>query len=284
MSDDHCFPEEYRSHYKSFEISIEKCIELRSKLSLAIDKFNGNAEKFFSTSYQVLASGSIGLLGTLNQQETTLLLTEVITFCLCELSELTVDKKTEASLTVEGKQFSKREIDALEYVAGYCFRKIYFKIGNKKDCNMHLNQQKLSILKAVKTDSLQTLVDIKNRGGLWKVNPQALQLLKQAEIIFCRSSGTNIRHINADEIVEITMKDPLVRSNARFLVSSAEMNVDKEIAKNLFEHVIHLYIRVRSHSLAKEIKEKHKANNKSTKKRSLRTEIKKASSSTDMGH
>ena len=147
-----------------------------------------------------------------------------------------------------------------------------------------MSQQKLSILKAIKTDSSQTLVDIKNRGGLWKVNQQALQSLKQAETIFCRSSGSNIRQISADQIVEITMKDPLVRSNITFLASSAELNVDKEVAKNLFEHVIHLFIRVRSHSLAKEIKEKYKANKKSTKKRSLRTEIKKASSSTDMGH
>ncbi len=74
----------------------------RSKLSLAIQTF--------STSYQVLASESIGLLGNLNQQETTLLLTEVLHFRLSELCELTVDKKTEVNLAVECKQFSKGEI------------------------------------------------------------------------------------------------------------------------------------------------------------------------------
>ena len=198
------------------------------------------------------------------------MLSEVFNCCLSDLCEPIPDK-TKANQAGECKQFSKRELDALEYVAGYCFRKIYFKIRNNKRWNTDLSQQHLSILKAIKTDSSQALVDIKNRGGLWKVNQQALQLLKQAETIFCRSSGNDVRQINADQIVEITMKNPLVRSNITFLASSAELNVDKEVAKNLFEHVIHLFIRVRSHSLAKAIKEKHKANKKSTKKRSLRT-------------
>eukprot|EP00795_Rhopilema_esculentum_P011832 gene11832-2365_t len=92
------------------------------------------------------------------------------------------------------------------------------------------------------------------------------------------------KSINAKQIVEAIMMDPLVKSNLAFLASSSELSVDKEVAKNLFEHVIHLFIRVRSHSLAKEIKEKHKERKISTKKRPLRTEIKQASLSKDLGH
>ena len=199
--------------------------------------------------------------------------------------KFTVDKDIQETHQLnEGKAFTKREIDALEYMAGYCFKKIYLKIRNSKHWKSDLSQQYLSILRAIKTDTPQTLVDIKSRGGLWKVQ-KSIQVLKKAEIIFCSSSSRqNIRSINAKQIVEAIMMDPLVKSNLAFLASSSELSVDKEVAKSLFEHVIHLFIQVRSHSLAKEIKEKRKERKISTKKRPLRTEIKQASLSKDLGH
>ncbi len=273
LSEDRCFSESYRAHFKAFEISLDKCSQLRNTFEIAIDNFNGNAERFFAASYHILASGSIGSLEPLDMQETVLLLTEVINLCLSKLCGLAVDQNPqETSQSIERKNLTKRETDALEYVAGYCFRKIYFNIRNNKHWKSNLSQQYLSILRAAKTDATsQTLVDLRNRGGLWKVNQQAIQVLKQAEIIFCHASSQNMRSINANQIVEATMKDPLVRSNISFIASNAELSVDKESAKNLFESIIHLFARIRSHSLAKDIKEKNKERKKSLKKRSLRT-------------
>ena len=57
-----------------------------------------------------------------------------------------------------------------------------------------------------------------------------------------------------------------------------------QVSLNLLEHVLTLFVKVRTFSYAKDIKEKHKVAKKQTKKRSLRTEIKQASSSLELGH
>ena len=59
-----------------------------------------------------------------------------------------------------------------------------------------------------------------------------------------------------------------------------------EFRINLLENILTLYIRVRAFSFAKDVREKHKAARKALRKRPppLRTEIKKASSSTVERH
>ena len=53
----------------------------------------------------------------------------------------------------------------------------------------------------------------------------------------------------------------------------------KEIGLNLLEDMLTLYIRVRAHSYARDKQQLHKVSKNKTKNRSLRTEIKKQSSS-----
>ena len=57
-----------------------------------------------------------------------------------------------------------------------------------------------------------------------------------------------------------------------------------ELNLNLLESMLQLFVEVRMFSFARDIKEKHKVKNKKTKARSLRTEIKKSSSSKDFNH
>ena len=60
--------------------------------------------------------------------------------------------------------------------------------------------------------------------------------------------------------------------------------MNEELTLNLLESMLHLFVKVRMFSFARDIKEKHKVKNKKTKARSLRTEIKKSSSSKDFNH
>ena len=53
----------------------------------------------------------------------------------------------------------------------------------------------------------------------------------------------------------------------------------QEFRINLLEHILTLYFRVRAFSFTKDVREKHKAAHKALRKCSLRTEIKKVSSS-----
>jgi len=56
-------------------------------------------------------------------------------------------------------------------------------------------------------------------------------------------------------------------------------NVDHSVAggweKSLLFKILQLYVRVRMHSFAKDVKEKYKAKTDEMKKRSVRTELKK---------
>ena len=60
--------------------------------------------------------------------------------------------------------------------------------------------------------------------------------------------------------------------------------IKKEVAMNLCKDLLILYIRVRSHSYAKDQQQKHKIAKVSLKARSLRTERKKADGNLDTGH
>ena len=64
---------------------------------------------------------------------------------------------------------------------------------------------------------------------------------------------------------------------------STETVLDKEIRFNLLEEMIMLFIRVRTFSFAKDVRERHKVSKKESRKYSLRTEIKKSCSNTGGG-
>ena len=61
-------------------------------------------------------------------------------------------------------------------------------------------------------------------------------------------------------------------------------NISKENALNLLEELISLFLRIRSHSFAKDITKNHKMKSKRSKERSLRTSIKRASDSLEFDH
>ena len=58
---------------------------------------------------------------------------------------------------------------------------------------------------------------------------------------------------------------------------SADNLVSQEIQKDVHEQMITLFVRVRTFSFAKCTRERHKIAKKESRKRSLRTEIKKSS-------
>ena len=90
--------------------------------------------------------------------------------------------------------------------------------------------------------------------------------------------------MTAKKSVSDLLKNPSILCNYNVLRNQAAEKVSKEVAINLLEHLIMLYIRVRIFSLVKDKSELHKIESKKKKMRSLRTEIKKASSSLDQGH
>ena len=82
-------------------------------------------------------------------------------------------------------------------------------------------------------------------------------------------------------LVSKVLNDINVTYHFKQICEKSTIKVNKEIAINLLETRITLYIRVRAHSFPKSVREKHKA---ASKKGSLRTEMKKACCSKDLGH
>ena len=80
------------------------------------------------------------------------------------------------------------------------------------------------------------------------------------------------------------MEDPYLIACFNCVRKKSDIEIKKEIGLNLLEDMLTLYIRIRAHSHAKDKQEDHKMSKNKTKARSLRTEIKKQTSSLDTGH
>ena len=76
----------------------------------------------------------------------------------------------------------------------------------------------------------------------------------------------------------------VIISNYDSLCYSIELKENKELSLNLLGSMLELFVKVRMFLFAREIKEKHKVKKKKMKTCSLRTEIKKSSSSKDCNH
>ena len=148
-----------------------------------------------------------------------------------------------------------------------------------------LNRNKPAItgdLKAAKIDDdSQILVNAKNRGGIWQVNSHAQPIFIAAQKVFHEASKDFKTNINCQILVSKVLNDMNVTHHFKQICEKSSIKVNKEIAINLLETLANLYIRDRSHSFAKSVREKHKV---ASKKGPLRTEMKKPSCSKDLGH
>ena len=147
-------------------------------------------------------------------------------------------------------------------------------------------EQCLSLVNACKADpdDRQTYVDMKNRGGLLKANSDTQAIFIQCEKIFRKHTSIHVTSIDSKIIVKEMLSDCFIISSFKTIWFSAELDVPKEIAFNLLESMLMLYTRIRSFSYARDVREKHRFSKKQGKKSSLRTEIKKSSSSKELGH
>ena len=72
-------------------------------------------------------------------------------------------------------------------------------------------------------------------------------------------------------MVSDLLRNPSILCNYNKLRNRIPEKVSKEVAINLLEHLIMLYIRIRTFSLVKDKNELHKMETKKKKMRSLRT-------------
>ena len=83
-----------------------------------------------------------------------------------------------------------KEKNIVTYLSGYVFSTLHRRLRRSKKYSEESSVQCLSLLAAgkslssVTSSDTEVLVDIKNRGGLWKVNSEVVQIFEVAEKYF----------------------------------------------------------------------------------------------------
>ena len=281
VSIDECYPSSLREKFSVFTFTNDDAIELWLKFRKVIDSFKGDAEKFYSGFFSLLV---VNVLPSKFDESnaTNTLMSEVANLLLNHLSGVEVGN---LDGTKEPKSLSAKEEKSLQYLAGFILHKLYSKFFYSRK-GRSTYQQIISILQAckVESDDTQTLINARDRGGLWRVNKQIERVFMQAELLFRAKTASFKTKLVCQDLVEEILKDSLVLYDYNDICSNSNLKINKEVSMDLLEHMVTIYFRVRTFSYAKDIREKHKISKKQAKKRSLRTEIKKSSSSTDKGH
>jgi len=95
-------------------------------------------------------------------------------------------KKMSSTAVNMKPEITDKEMKSLQYLSGFVLHKMYKKIASGKNLNNNYNLQCCSILHAckVETDESQTLINVRDRGGLWRANPKIIDLFVQCEMFF----------------------------------------------------------------------------------------------------
>ena len=111
-------------------------------------------------------------------------------------------------------KLSKRELKSLQYTIGLVVHELYSKFKFSKNFICVYSKQCLSILLSFKIDAdgTQTLINAKNRGGLWRVNETVQNIFIECEKIF-RSITSAFRLVfQYSELVQEMQKNSIINS------------------------------------------------------------------------
>lgn len=279
---DLCLPENIRCLFskENFLFSTDDAIELWNKFRPMIEKYSGDAEDFYMYFYGMLKENILPS----KFEETrfsNILLAEVANHMLTHLSG--IGKDTPKDLQVA--EISEKELKSLDYLGGYILHKLHSRFRFSK-ATLTNRTQFIALLQACKVDSddSQTYINIRDRGGLWRVNKKMQAVFVKCEQIFRLSTINFQTKLVCHNIVHKMLENPSILSNFKSACYEVEPQVDEEVSLNLLEHMLTLFTKVRTFSYAKDIREKHKAAKQNSKKRALRVELKKTANTKELGH
>ena len=166
-------------------------------------------------------------------------------------------------LELEPKDFTlpEKELKTLHYLAGFCIHKLYTKFRFSRNSASAFHNQYCLILHAckVENDDTQTLVNVRDRGGLWKVCKKMQDIFVECEILFRTKTSSFTSSLVCKELVTQSLKNITINSNFNAIILSVDIHMKKEFRINILKHILTLYFRVGAFSFAKDVREKHKA-------------------------
>ena len=207
----------------------------------------------------------------LSRNASTLLSTKVADCLLVYCKQLKTSKDTSLHLQTG---LSDRETAGLQYLGGYVLHNLYKKHGTKKSPE---SQQAMSILKAGKLEdgcNSQKLVSNLSCGGLWHITKCSQKIFFRTEHHFRQlSPDGNLQSVNIKGITDKSVTDSELLAYYNLMVSDSELVPATHVIKDVLHSIVHLYVRVRSFSLAKDIIQHHKLRSRQTKYKALHKEI-----------
>ena len=142
-------------------------------------------------------------------------------------------------------------------MAGFVLHKLHSKFKFAKKWSSSFNRQCITILQACKTDfdASQTLVNVRDRGGLWRVSEKMQEVFIQCEKFFRSKTADHLSSLSCEKMVFEMLKDCTVMSKYHSICYGIDPKVNKEISMNLLEHIyrLSLFVKVRVFSYAKDI-------------------------------
>ena len=232
---------------------------------------NGSVEKFYGKYYATVAVNSVTFFRGLTQNAATLLAVKVADSLLAYCNKVRSPSESSKELNTV---LSDRDKSCIQYLGGYVLHNLHNKHRTKTSSE---SQQAMAILKAGKSetsDLSQNLISSVTRGGLWFITQPAQKIFCQTEYFFREAtSQVGLQKIDFPSIISKSISDSIIVSQYNIMLLEAEIEPVSHISKSVLYSIIHLYVQVRSFSLAKDIVECHKIKVKKNKAKSLRKEI-----------
>ena len=168
---------------------------------------------------------------------------------------------------------SEKEMDGLNYLAGYVIKKLMKKMKKHKYEKQAEKQAVISLLDgAIENDCTNDHINTQSGGGLITVTEHCLRFFYKAEEEFrCVTEVDHFRKIDVGSVSGKLMNSDIV---SLFSVVSDGIDIQNVIKDNILEKMLELYLRVRSFSFAKDVTSNQKKLH--DKNKGLRKEIKKS--------
>ncbi len=249
ISDDECYPTHVRNLARSynFEVADQALLTQLMKLYTSLCK-NSDAEKFYSSYYQTIVMNAATYFKPLEMPVCTILATSLADKVLGYHNK--PDEKPQLI-----KPITSKELDGLQYLAGYVMHAVSRKVHAKKSGQPEEKQALLTILNSARSENppSQRLVKCQTRGGLWEVKPEWVALFKLAEEAFRKeTSCSHISRIDCDKILDLLLNNIDVISIYNNALANVPCITAKETRSCLLEKILNLYLRVRAFSAAKD--------------------------------
>eukprot|EP00794_Sanderia_malayensis_P013194 gene13194-14543_t len=231
LSVDECYPNELMEEFKNFIFTAQDAQDSFKFIEGCITHFNGDAEKFYPKMYKCMSQNIV--FKDLSKNASLVLGLEVSNHVLAHLNDSSCFQ-------------NPGELDTTAETT------LYKRIRASKKWNTLGSQQCLVILMAGKSEgeivSMQereTLINAKNRGGLWKVKSEVQDIFLSVESKFRLYTKHSVSKIDSKHMLSKLMMSSSIRANYSEICANAEKNIPKETALNLLENLLVLYIRVK---------------------------------------